>query len=114
MKTNRIILIALCIIPLLSCKKNRRSGDPCISVDKTLVETSETVTVSNCGSEFPSQYVSTTIDWGDGTETTGQTGTHSYTSSGTYTISLMLNGDFASNVLDDVDESKAKQTVTVQ
>lgn len=114
MKTNRIILIALCIIPLLSCKKNRRNADPCIGVDKTLVETLETVTVTNCGSEFPSQYVSPTIDWGDVTETTGQTGTHSYSTSGSYTISLMLNGDFAGNVLEDTDESKVKHTITVQ
>ena len=105
----------MCLFSLSSCLKDRRpTRDACINVDKNTAAVAETITISNCGSELPAQYVSPTIDWGDGTETTGQTGTHSYSTSGSYTISLMLNGDLASNVLDDADESKVKHVITVQ
>lgn len=115
MYSRKIIILAMCLFSLSSCLKDRRpTRDACISVDKTTTAISETIAISNCGSELPAQYVSPTIDWGDGTETTGQTGTHSYLTAGTYAIRLMLNGDFAANVLEDTDESKVKHTITVE
>ena len=115
MNSSKIIILGMCLFSLSSCLKDRRpTRDACIGVDKTTSAISETITISNCGSELPAEYVSPTIDWGDGTETTGQTGTHSYSTAGTYAIRLMLNGDFAADVLEETEESKVKHTITVQ
>jgi hypothetical protein len=115
MKSSKIIILSMCLFSLSSCLKDLRpSRDACISVDKTTAKISELITISNCGSDLPLEYVSPTIDWGDGNESTGQVGTHNYSTAGTYVIKLKLNGSFASDVLEDVEESKVTQTVIIQ
>lgn len=105
-----VFMFAWLVFP--SCQKDRRRGDACISADKTTIAQNEEVAISNCGDALPSERVATSLDWGDGIETDGQTGTHIYDTTGTYTIRLMLNGDYAADVA-EVDESKVKITITV-
>ena len=115
MKSSKIIILAMCLFSLSSCLKDRRpTRDACINVDKNTAAVAETITISNCGSELPAQYVSPTIEWGDGNESTGQVGMHNYSTAGTYVIKLMLNGSFAGDVLEDVEESKVTQTIIIQ
>lgn len=106
-----LILLAICVM-LASCSKERERGTACLSANTTTAVTNELITIANCGDELPSQYVSTSLDWGDGTITSGQTGTHAYVTAGTYNIRLLLNGDYAPDVT-DVDESKVKIQITV-
>lgn len=105
-----ISLIALFIVS--SCTKWER-GEVCTSVDKTSIQINEKVTVSSCGDEPPAAYVETEIDWGDGTTTSGLSGSHEYSSTGTYYIKILLNGDFAADVT-EVDENKVKHEIIVQ
>ncbi|MEN8202772.1 MAG: PKD domain-containing protein [Bacteroidota bacterium] len=109
------ITIVLLFVALFTSCESRwgRRGDACISADKTTVATEETVTISNCGDEFPTAYVEAEIDWGDGTLTSGQSGNHSYSDDGTYTVMLIINGEEASELL-DVEESKVIIDITVQ
>lgn len=110
-----LVVALLVIIGATSCvKQSRRNGNACISLDKSLVNTLEVVTVSNCGDELPTNFIDLSIDWGDGNVTAGQVGTHSYSTSGTYTIKLMFNGEFSAEVSGNVDESKVQHTITVQ
>lgn len=106
-------IISLLCLTLLYCERWGGRGEPCISADKTEVTTGETVTISNCGDELPSAYVDTEIDWGDGTITSGQTGSHSYESNGVYVVKLILNGSEATELV-DVDESDVVLEITVQ
>lgn len=107
------LFISIAFAVITSCNKDYgQRGDACISAVKTTAATNETITISNCGDELPSQYVSTSLDWGDGTKTNGQTGTHAYTAAGTYSIRLLLNGDYAADVA-EVDEAKVKIQITV-
>jgi hypothetical protein len=109
-----ILLVAISFVVISSCKKEYgQRGDACISANKTTAAISETITISNCGDELPSQYVEAELNWGDGTITKGQTGSHSYSSTGTFTIKLLLNGDDATAVA-DVDPAKVKIDVIIQ
>lgn len=111
---NRFFLILAISISLISsCQKDYgKRGNACLSTDKISVAPLEEITISSCGDEIPTNYVQTQLDWGDGTKTEGQTGTHSYSASGTYNIRLLLNGDYAADVT-DVEESKVKIQITV-
>jgi len=110
----KIILASLLLASInVGCSKYGQRGTACISADKTTVVLNETVTISNCGDELPSDMVDVTIDWGDGTIDNGQVGSHAYSAAGTYEIRLMLNGDYAADVA-DVEEGNVKQTIIVQ
>lgn len=111
---NRISLIlAISISLITSCQKNYGSrGVACLSADKTTIATLEQITITSCGDEIPTSMVQTQLDWGDGTITDGQTGTHAYATSGTYNIRLLLNGDYAADVT-EVDENKVKIQIIV-
>ena len=112
----KIIFTSIVILfTLFSCERERerRTGNACISLDKTSTSISELVTVSNCGDDLPTQYITLTIDWGDGTVTPGQTGTHSYKAAGTYQVRLFFNGTFSADIA-DVDASKVSHAITVQ
>ena len=107
------LIIAISFAVISSCTKDfGNRGDACISADKTSVASNEQITISNCGDELPSSRVETQLDWGDGTITNGQTGTHAYAAVGTYNIRLLLNGDYAADVA-EVDESKVKIQIIV-
>jgi PKD repeat protein len=107
------LIITVSFAMISSCKKDYgQRGDACISADKITVVTNEQINISNCGDELPSSRVATSLDWGDGIKTNGQTGTHAYTTSGTYNIRLLLNGDYAADVA-EVDENKVKIQITV-
>lgn len=108
-----ILILVISITVISSCEKYGQRGDACISANKTTTAMHELITISNCADELPSSRVTTSLDWGDGNTTSGQTGTHAYDTTGTYTIRLMLNGDYAADVA-EVDESKVKITITVQ
>lgn len=110
MKKINLVLLLMCVT-LISCRKRQR-GTACITANTTSAITNDQIIISNCGDALPSQFVSASLDWGDGTTTSGQTGTHTYITSGTYNIRLMLNGDYAPEVI-DVDESKVKIQITV-
>jgi hypothetical protein len=109
----KIILICLTALFIVSSCTKWERGEICTSVDKTNVQINEKITVSSCGDEPPSEYVETKIDWGDGTTTSGLSGSHEYSSSGCYYIKILLNGDFAADVA-EVDESKVKHKIIVQ
>lgn len=101
----KLILISLiALFGVSSCTKWER-GEICTSVDKTNIQVNEIITVSSCGNEPPAAYVETEVDWGDGTSTSGLSGSHEYSSSGTYYIKILLNGDFAADVT-EVDKIK--------
>lgn len=107
------LIIAISFVIISSCKKDYgERSDSCISANKTTAAVSETIAISNCGDELPSQYVEAELEWGDGTITKGQTGTHTYNTTGTYNIRLLLNGDYAADVT-EVDESKVKIQITI-
>lgn len=109
-----ILILLLTLTVLSSCKKDSlRNGDACISANKTITTLNEQITISNCGDALPPEHVVTSLDWGDGTETDGQTGTHTYNTAGTYTVRLLLNGEYAADVA-EVDENKVKIQITVQ
>lgn len=109
MKKLNLTALIICVT-LASCTTER--GTACISAETTTAFANEQINITNCGDELPSQYVSTSLDWGDGTITSGQTGTHAYVSTGKYSIRLLFNGDYAADVR-DVDESKVKILITV-
>lgn len=111
----KIVLIILISISVSGCKKERGRGNsnPCISADKTTMSVNQTISISNCGSELPTQYVAAEINWGDGSKSSGQTGSHTYNATGTYSIKLMMNGEWAANAV-DADPSKVKIDVIVQ
>lgn len=98
----------------LACTKDRRGrGDACIQVNSTNIDTGDTVYITNCGTELPANRVETSIDWGDGEHSMGQTGSHTYSTSGDFTIRLLLNGDYAAEVAEIEDETKVKLIVHV-
>lgn len=109
-----ILIIAISIAVVSSCKKKDfgQRGNACISANKISVASNEQITISNCGDELPSSRVETQLDWGDGTITDGQTGTHTYDTTGTYNIRLFLNGAYAADVT-EVEESKVNIQITV-
>ncbi|MEN8122319.1 MAG: hypothetical protein ABFS35_18380 [Bacteroidota bacterium] len=115
MKKSIIIISFLFAVVFTSCRNNNwgQRGNICTSIDKTSVQTGETVSVSSCGDEPPSEYVETELDWGDGTITSGLSGSHNYSSADTFYIKVLMNGDYAADVI-DVDESKVKHEVIVQ
>lgn len=106
------LIAALVLFSLAACRKDRRSRDACILLSKASVNISESVTVNNCGDELPTQYIDLSIDWGDGTTSNGQIGSHEYTMAGTYQVRLMINGEFAADVI-DADESDVSKSITV-
>ena len=108
----KISFIIILGLVLISCSK-RGSGDICISADLTTVSVAQDVTVVNCGDLPPESYVESTIDWGDGTITSGLSGSHSYQNTGIYDIQALMNGDWAGDVT-DAEDSKVKITITVQ
>jgi hypothetical protein len=108
MKVVGSIILALAL--LVSCKK-QQDINACMSLDKATATVNELVTASNCGDELPSM-VTITIDWGDGTTaTSGQTGTHKYTLTGTFTIKLMANGSPLSEKIGTTDG--VEKTITI-
>jgi hypothetical protein len=112
MKGIAFALFLLTILP--SCTKDRRgSGDACIQVNSTNIDAGDTVQITNCGDELPADRVETSIDWGDGETSMGQTGSHTYSTSGDFTIRLLLNGDYAAEVAEIEDETKVKLIVHV-
>lgn len=111
----KIMFIAIVILITASCQeRGRRTGNACISPDKASVELLESINVSNCGDELPTNYINLSLDWGDGTVTNGQVGSHSYSTTGSYTVKLMFNGEFSADVSDGVDASKVQHVITVQ
>ena len=109
MKTfkNFTLFVALAgIISVSSCKKDATntlaSGEACFNVTPTSVDVNGTVTFSNCSNNSSSY----SWDFGDGSSSTLSEPTHSYTSSGTYTIKLTAKNS------DGVGDSVSK-TVTV-
>ena len=109
-KGTTILMLVLAVFT--SCEKYGQRGDACISADKTNAAKNGSITISNCGDLLPADRVKTELDWGDGTITNGQTGTHAYVTAGTYNIRLLLNGDYAADVA-EVDEAKVKIQITV-
>jgi hypothetical protein len=103
------ILTIFSLTIVFACKKSG-SMNVCITVDKTTTKTNETVTVSDCGDAPPSG-ITIQLDWGDGTtKTSGKTGTHQYTKTGTFNIELYVDGNAASS---KVDASNVKKSITV-
>jgi PKD repeat protein len=100
------------VLLTIACTKNRRTGEACIEADALTVSVGQDVNVSNCGSEFPSNYVSAEIDWGDGTMSDGQTGSHAYSDAGTYVIRLFLNGESAEEAV-EAESEKVNISITV-
>ena len=113
MKKPFFILIVVLATSISCSKFGRKSGDVCMSASQTTLTINSNLVISNCGDEIPSEYVETSIDWGDGTITDVQTGTHSYSTAGIYTVRLLLNGDWAADV-QDVEPSKVESIITVQ
>ncbi|MDH4473131.1 MAG: PKD domain-containing protein [Fluviicola sp.] len=113
MKKSIFILIVVLSVSISCSKRGRKRGDACISPSQTTLTINSNLVISNCGDEIPSDYVETSLDWGDGTITDGQTGTHSYSTVGVYTVRLLLNGDWAADV-QDIEPSKVELTITVQ
>lgn len=110
MKNIFLILFAMSTAFIFACKKSGGNANVCITVDKTSAKVNETVTVSACGDEAPSQ-VTVQLDWGDGSsKTSGKTGTHQYTKTGTFNIELYVNGDAASS---KVDAANVKKSITI-
>lgn len=97
---------------VVGCRKNQ-TGNLCIVPDKSSASVGETVNVANCGDTPPAEYVESTIDWGDGAESEGLDGTHTYSAAGTYTIRAMVNGDPANEVTDS-EEANVAHTITIQ
>lgn len=107
----KILLISTIAIVLASCSKERK-GEVCTSVNKSSIQINEKVTVSSCG-DTPPPYVEAELDWGDGTVTSGFSGSHEYTTTGTFYIKVLMNGDYAADIL-DIDEAKVKHKIIVQ
>lgn len=111
MKTITVVVLSIALGAILSCRKPG-DIDGCISVDKDSANVNEVITVSNCGESLPSR-VTITLNWGDGSkETSGQTGSHSYSQSGTYTIKVMANGDPISERVGNKD--KLEKTIVIR
>lgn len=90
----------------------QRGADACIELDETNVTTSDTVTASSCGGALSEQYAEPEIDWGDGTVTAGQEGSHSYDEAGSYYVRLLINGEWAADEAGAVPED-VEHEVTV-
>ncbi len=86
--TNKYLLIILIpvFITLNSCKKTTITPVSCFTQDKSTVVVNESVNFSNCSSNIG------TVKWdfGDGSGSTEQSVSHSWTNSGTYTVTLTV------------------------
>lgn len=104
-------LIFTATLHTTSCSRQR--GDACIEISADTVAVNTIVNVTNCGSEIPTNRVSVSLDWGDGTTSSGQTGSHIYSNTGGYSIRLMMNDEPASEI-SDANPKKTEITIVVE
>jgi len=91
MITLRLIFSQILIISvffLSSCSKEEELSVS-FTMDKTNAEVGETITFTNT-SQYATSYE---WDFGDGNSSTEENPTHSYSSTGEFTITLTANGD---------------------
>jgi PKD repeat protein len=85
-----------------------------LSVTPSIGPTPLGVTASTEDSSDPDgTVVSSTIDFGDGTTAPGPVATHTYTSSGTYTVTATVNDDLGASSKDNKNVKTAPRKVTI-
>lgn len=90
----------------------RERGEVCIETDSDTVEVNTVVTVSSCGDEVTTDRITVELDWGDGTVSPGQTGSHTYVAVGAYVIRVLVNGEVATEEA-DADPADVEINITV-
>lgn len=107
------IPVFLCLIIFLTANVGcqRQRGNVCIKTDADTVAVNTTVKISSCGDEVRTDRITVELDWGDGSVSSGQTGSHSYSSVGTYTVRVLINGDPATEVVDAAPEDVEVEVV---
>ena len=101
-------MIVLLACMFFSCGKGNMNV--CIELNKTVARVGDLIKVTNCGDDLPGG-IDVELDWGDGTSRTdGATGDHTYVTAGAYTIKLYVNGNPAS---DRIEEDKVEKKITI-
>lgn len=104
----------LCLIIYLTanlgCQPQR--GNVCIQANADTVAVNASVKINSCGDEVRTDRITVELDWGDGTISSGQTGSHAYNSAGTYIIRVLVNGEAATEIVDaDPEDVEVKIVV---
>ncbi len=117
---NKLTLILIGILGLLSCEKEKDfEGTACFDLENVEnIQVNQAVTFTNCSVGGSYYY----WDFGDGETSTGESPTHTYSNSGSYTVTLTIqnselkdvNGDGLVNHIDAFESSSASMELIIQ